>query len=59
MAKDKLQLKNLPSDFKEVKVPWYKYVAGPRPANAYPKYGSGGGGEYYPARKFPDTDPNW
>lgn len=45
-AGDRLQIPREVMNVEQVKVPFWRYIAGPRPATKYPKYGSGGGSEY-------------
>ena len=53
-AKDGLQLPAEPDRWREVDVPFYKPVRGPRPANKHPEWGQGGGPEYYRGWRFPE-----
>ncbi len=53
LAQDKLQLPNKPYDVRPVRVPWWEYVVGPRPATGNPQFGKGGGDEYFRGNKFP------
>lgn len=45
-AKSRLQMRYEPTSVQKVKVPWYRYIAGPRSATKNPRYGVGGGSEY-------------
>ena len=42
LAKEKLQLPKISNKVTPVKVPWNKWVSGPRPAIKHPEWGSGG-----------------
>ena len=46
LAKDKLQLPNMPIVVEKVNIPWWKYVAGPRQILSHSEWGSGGDFEW-------------
>jgi len=54
MAKSGLQMPHMPSNVAPAKVPWYRPVAGPRPAVRNPQWGRGGGLEWHRGWRFPD-----
>jgi len=52
--KDKLQLPKMPNDVVKVPRDWSRPLSGPQPAIKHPKWGTGGGPEYFKGPKFPD-----
>ncbi|HVN79874.1 MAG TPA: RHS repeat-associated core domain-containing protein, partial [Terriglobia bacterium] len=52
-AKEVLQLPNMPNAVKQVKVPWWKPVLGPRTVAGNPQWGMGGGWEYFLGWRWP------
>jgi len=54
LAKDKLQLPNMPDSVTKVDVPWWQPVTGPRTATKHPEWGSGSGPEWYKNWKWPE-----
>lgn len=53
MAKDRLQLPNMPTSVQKQSVPWSQPVRGPRPARGNEQWGSGGGPEYARGWRWP------
>jgi hypothetical protein len=54
VAKENLQLPNMPTNVEKVDVPWLQPVRGPRFVNKHPEWGTGGGSEYSRGWKWPD-----
>jgi hypothetical protein len=58
LAKDKLQLPNMPTEVQQVHVPWWQPVRGPRTSYKQEyedlNWGSGGGNEYWRGWFWPD-----